>query len=132
MITLQISFTNIALGALTISLAVLILIIAYRKFIGYLGKGEVSQEEYAILYSIEIQPSKGVIDFYYELEVPKEVSLFLLDSNMLDFKLIDHRLGHIGGNKISFDTVEISNGDYFFELRTDIQKTAKKIRIENP
>lgn len=132
MMILAYSVTSVALGVLSVSLAILILIIAYRKLLGYLGKGSTPKEKYAVLYSIEIQPSKGVVDFYYELEEEKEVELALLNENMDFLQTLDKRTAKIGGNKVPFDTTTLANGPYFFELRTENQKTAKKIRVENP
>ena len=129
---LAFSITSVALGTLCVSLAVLVIIIAYRKLLSYLGKGHPPKEYYAVLYSIEMQPAKGTIDLYYELKVDKDIELHLLDIDMKDFKLIDKRLGTKGGNKILFDTTLVPNGNYYYELRSDNQKTMKKLRVENP
>jgi hypothetical protein len=126
------SITTVALGTLCVSLAVLVIIIAYRKLLRYLGKGHPPKEDYAVLYSIEMQPAMGVIDLYYELKVDKEIEIHLLDINMKDFMMIDKRMATKGGNKVLFDTTKVLSGNYYFELRSDNQKTMKKIRVENP
>ena len=87
---------------------------------------------FAVLYSLENQPASGVVEFYYELKKNKEVRLELLDIDMNFLQEIDKRTGTIGGNIVRFDTNQIDNGNYFYQLTTDNQKTAKKIRIENP
>lgn len=126
------SISSIALTTLTISLSILVLAILYRKYLKHLRKGEISLENYAVLYPIEIQPSKGEVEFYYELEKDKEVQIALLDKEFNEVLEVDKRLATVGGNKVIFDTKRVANGQYFYQLKSDNQKTMKKIAIENP
>ena len=59
------SITKLLLGILTLSLAVLLIVIAYKKLLAYLGKTDLITEDYCILYSLEQQPSSGEIELYF-------------------------------------------------------------------
>ncbi len=126
------SISSIVVGVLCITLSLLVVVISYRKLLSHLGKGNANPMDFAVLYSLENQPTSGVVEFYYELKKNKEVRLELLDIDMNFLQEIDKRTGTIGGNIVRFDTNQIDNGNYFYQLTTDNQKTAKKIRIENP
>lgn len=126
------SIGAIATTTLTISLSILVLAILYKKYLAHLRKGEIKNEDYAVLYPIEIQPAKGEIEFYYELEQDKEILISLLDQDMKEVLQIDQRLGTVGGNKVIFDTKQVANGLYFYQLKSDNQQTMKKIAINNP
>ena len=126
------SITNILLGVLTVSLAVLIFAIAYRKLLAYLGKGSPNKQDFAVLYSLDIQPCQGSVEFFYELKSPKTVRIELLNMKMEVVQVVNEKTGSIGGNIIPFDTKQQPNGDYFYQLVTENQKTTKKMRIKNP
>ncbi len=97
-----------------------------------MGKGELDKAKYANLYPITRQPASGEVELFYELEENKEsVELVLLNMEMEVLQTIDNRAGKKGGNKVKFDTTAVENGRYFFELRSDNQKTAKTLIIEN-
>lgn len=126
------SISSIVLTTMAISLTLLLLAILYKKYLQHLQKGEVKKEDYAVLYPLEIQPAVGEVEFYYELEKDKEIELFLLDTDFNKVMELDKRLGTIGGNKVIFDTKQVANGQYFYQLKSDNQQTMKKIAIENP
>jgi hypothetical protein len=127
-----IAFTQVALGLLSASLAILVLIIAYRKFLTYLGRGAVPKEAYAVLYPIKDEISTGNVDLYYESKEPKPTQIVLLNEAWEELAVLDDRESKVGGNKVVFDTSAWDNGVYFFCLKTNNQKTTKKIYIENP
>lgn len=131
MILAPITFGKIAIGVLFVSLALLILIIAYRKLLGYLGKGRVPKEDYCVLYSLEVQPAKGDVDFYFTSESKKEVRIHVLNEKY-DFVLEAYNAQcKTGGNVVRFQTESLQNGDYFYCLMTDNQKTMKKMTVAN-
>ncbi|MFT7345011.1 MAG: hypothetical protein ACI9XP_001605 [Lentimonas sp.] len=125
------SLSKVLLGVLSLSLAILVFIIAYRKLLLYMGRTNLVQADYANLYTIEIQPSKGEIEFFYELKQLKECTLSLLNVKLEKILEVDKRMGKIGGQKIKFDTSTVENGTYFYQLETDNQKISKKIFINN-
>jgi hypothetical protein len=131
MMVLKISFFEVAVPVLLISITVLILVIAFRKLRIQWGIGEPQSQKFAILYSMEKQPVTGKIELYYEIEEAKNVEIWLVDNNMNDKIQIDARAARVGGNKVNFDSKVVPNGRYFYELRSDNQKTSKAIFIEN-
>lgn len=131
MIALRVSFFEVAVPVLLISITLLILVIVFRKLRTRWAIGEPDSEKYAVLYSFEKQPISGEVEIFYETENSKEIEIWLLDDNMSDKLLIDSRIAKIGGNKINFDSKTVENGRHFYELRSSNQKTSKAIFIEN-
>lgn len=131
MIALRVSFFEVAVPVLLISITVIVLIIAFRRLRARWAVGHPDNEKFAVLYSLEKQPITGEVEMYYELEESKEVEIWLLDADMNDKQQIDSRLAKIGGTKIKFDSKSVENGRYFYELRSNNQKTSKAIYIEN-
>lgn len=128
---LKITFFSVIIPTLLISIGVLIVIILYKKLISKMGEGEIQLAKYAKLYPIERQPAHGKVELFYELEEDKEVEIVLLNMNMDELLSIDKRAAKIGGNKVVFDTTRVENGRYYFELRSNNQKTAKTLIIKN-
>ncbi|MGV3632491.1 MAG: hypothetical protein ACO1O6_14885 [Bacteroidota bacterium] len=131
MILVGYSITKIAVGVLCVSLAILILVIAYRKLLAYLGRGEMPSEKYCVLYSLEVSPAKGELELYFTSEEPKEVTFELLNGDLsLNREIISGEYKP-GGHIVRFDSTTVGNGTYFYQLRTDNQKTMKKVVISN-
>lgn len=131
MILAGITAGKLIIGILSVSLAVLILVIAYKKLLAHLGKGSLPKEDYCVLYSLEENPSKGTIDFYFTAEKIKEVTIHILDENYNLVREIWKNEAQIGGNIVKFDTHTLSNGNYYYALVSDNQKTMKKMAIAN-
>ena len=131
MILMGFSYAKIGVGILLVSLAVLILVIAYRKFLAFLAKGEVPPDKYCVLNSLEVNPAKGEIEFYFTSEEPTFVHFEILNNDYTLNQEISAKEHKIGGNIIRFDSTKIPNGSYYFQLRTENQKTMKKFDIFN-
>lgn len=122
---------KIVIGVLLVSLTVLILVIAYRKLLAYLGKGQPSPENYCVLYSLEENPASGELEFYFTSPEKKMVRLELLDAQMSLMEMISEKECNVGGNIIRFDSSKFENGLYYYCLKTDNQKTMKKVTLKN-
>lgn len=122
---------KLIIGILSVSLAVLIIVIAYKKLLAHLGKGSLPKEDYCVLYSLEENPSKGTIDFYFTAEKIKEVTIHILDENYTLVNEIWKKESQVGGNIVKFDTLTLANGNYYYALVSDNQKTMKKMAIAN-
>lgn len=131
MILLGYSWTSILLGTLYASLGLLIVVIAYRKLLKYLDKGRPSSKKFCVLYTLEDNPSSGEITFYFTSEEPVQYSLLILDSDMNDLKLVRSATSGVGGNIVRFDSLELENGHYYYCLKTEHQRTMKKMSISN-
>lgn len=131
MILMGYSIGKVLVGILCVSLAVLVLFIAYRKLLAYLGKGSPAPKDYCVLYSLEISPSKGEVEFYFTTVAPKHVSIEILNEDMSLNKVVSAKECDEGGHIIRFDTTELSNGNYYYCLRSENQKTMKKMVVAN-
>lgn len=131
MILVNISPMEIAVGVLIFTLLLLLFIIGYRKLLAHLSKGTLLKENYCVLYSLEINPAFGDINFYFTSEKKREVKLELLDENYNFIKELYNQECKSDGNMVHFNTKEIENGIYFYSLVTENQKTMKKMTIRN-
>lgn len=131
MILLGFSAGKIIIGVLAVSLALLLFVIAYRKLLAYLGKGNPPKEKYCVLYGLENPVVAGEVEFYFTTEEKKVVALEILNQNMDFVHLIVEKEFGVGGNIVRFDSSTLANGNYFYQLRTENQKTMKKLRIAN-
>lgn len=131
MILLGYDVKTIAVATLCVTLAVLLLMIAYRKLLNYLGRGAVNKEDFCVLYPLEKNPAKGQVEFYFTCEEPKEYQLLILDAEMQELKKVQEGNASPGGTIVRFDTTSLSNGLYYFCLKTSNQKTMKKMNVLN-
>jgi hypothetical protein len=131
MVLITYSFGKVVVGILAVSLALLVLTIAYKKFLAYLGKGAPVKEDYCVLYPLEIQPSSGEVKIYFESKKDKQIRIELLKNDLSFHSLISAKEFTSGGNIVTFDTKTVENGNYFYALISENQKTMKKIRIQN-
>lgn len=132
MITLlAFSVTKFALVFLSGTLAILLIIIAYRKMLNHFGKSSPANEDYCVLYGLETHPAKGEIEFYFTTTKKRNIILELLHDDLTPFSIIQEKEVGEGGHIIRFDSTTIQNGTYFYQLRTNNQKTMKRFTISN-
>lgn len=125
------SVSKVLLSMLCVTLALLILIIAYRKMLAYFGKSAPSMEDYCILHGLETHPAKGELEFYFTTTKKRNIILEILNDDLTPFSIIQEKEVSEGGHIIRFDSTTIQNGTYFYQLRTDNQKTMKRFTISN-
>lgn len=131
MILMTYSISKLLIGILLTSITLLILVIAYKKLLAYFGKGNPKKEDYCVLYSLEGDVASGEIEIYFTTEIPKSVTIELLNEDFSLNKEITQRDVTQGGHIVRFDSRVLENGHYYYCLRTDNQKTMKKMRVEN-
>jgi hypothetical protein len=131
MILIGFSASKIVVGILCVSLGLLVLIIAYRKLLAYLSKGRITSEKYCVLRSLDNENVKGEVEFYFTCEEPKNVTFEILNDDFSFNREVKSKDYEIGGHIIRFDSTLVSNGSYFYQLRTENQKTTKKIFVNN-
>ena len=125
------TITKVLLGILILSLSILLLTISYKKFLKYLGKGAPVKEDYCVLYSLETYPSKGEIEFYFTSNARKKIQFEILNDDLSLNSIISEKEIDEGGHILRFNTCTLPNGNYFYQLKTDNQKTMKRFTIEN-
>jgi hypothetical protein len=131
MILMGFTIGRVLMGALSVSLAVLLLTIAYRKLLKYLGKGTPVKEDYCVLYGLETHPAVGEIEFYFTTNSKRDITLELLNDNLSFHSIVSEKNVTEGGHIIRFDTKTLPNGTYFYQLRTENQKTMKRFSVHN-
>jgi len=131
MLLLGISIPKILIGILCVSLAIVVIIIAYRKLLGYLGKGGIAPKDYCVLYSLENNPAKGEVEIYFTTEFEKKVTIELLNEDLTVNRVLKELDAKNGGYIVRFQSEELPNGDYFYCLKSDNQKTMKRLTIQN-
>ena len=131
MILMSFSYSKVILGIMAVSLVLLVLYISYKKLLAYLGKGMPVAADYCVLYSLERDPVKGEIEIYFTTQFPKKVAIEVLNADMSVNQLIVEKEYSDGGHIIRFDTTLLEDNNYFFCLRTDNQKTMKKMSVRN-
>lgn len=131
MILLTDTKLNWLIGLLCVSLAILVLTIAYRKLLRYYGKGQPLKENYCVLYGLEIFPATGELQFYFTTEITRFVTFEILNKDMSFNQELVAKEFDEGGHIIRFDSTVLENGEYFYCLRTENQKTVKKMLVKN-
>jgi hypothetical protein len=131
MILIGFSIANILLVTLSVTLGILILYIVYKKIIAYVSRGEPVMKEYVVLYPVEQNPASNEVTLYFTCEKVKSVEIDLLDENMNPIKQLFQKDCTEGGHIVRFDSKEFENGNYFYCLRSENQKTMKKLEILN-
>jgi len=120
--------------AMSIIVSAYLLFIAYRKLVTYIGLGKVRKTtvKYATVYDLRPPYAKETVQFGFELEEPTSVTFQLIDKEDKVVKVFkkDENL-EIGIFPITFDTRELPNGEYFYQLLTPYQKITKKFFIVN-
>lgn len=125
------SITKVLLGILSVSLAILIIAIAYKKLLAHLGKGTPASKDYCVLYALEQNPVVKELEIYFTTVFPKHVSIEILNDDMSLMKVIAANDYEVGGHIVRYDSTLIPNGNYYYCLRTENQKTMKKMIVEN-
>ena len=131
MILVGYSWIDVGLGTLYASLGLLILSIAYKRLLRKLSDGAVRGEDYCVLYALEEDPVSGEVEFYFTSEQKREFRLLILGEDMEDIALVAEKTASPGGNIVKFNTTVLKNGIYYFCLKTENQKTMKKMHVLN-
>ncbi len=128
-IILKFTWTGFTISFLCISLGLILLILAYKKLLAHLGKGKITHTDFCVLYPLENPNVSGELELYYTCEHLIPVKINILNSDLVFVKNIYDKTSKIGGNIIRCDLETFDLGDYFYELKTDKQRTMKKFRI---
>jgi len=123
--------TSKLLTLLTISLIVLVGIIIYKRTLSKFKKNTIDKENYCVLFGLENQPSTGEIELFFTSEKSKNVKINLLKLDMSLHTAIKEFDCTVGGNIVRFNTNDVEDGDYFYQLLSNNQNTMKKFTIKN-
>jgi len=84
-----------------------------------------------VLYNLEESPSQNEVAIYFTCNSERSILLELLSNELSTIQIIAEKIVQEGGHIIRFDTKSIPNGTYFYCLKTDNQKTMKKMIVAN-
>lgn len=125
------SISKVLIGMLWVSLGLIIVVAIYKRILAKLQKGRAVPEEYCVLYSLETNPSKGEIEFYFTTKTKRNVVFQLLNDDLSVLKVLYDKETKEGGQIIRFDSTTLENGNYYFQIVTENQKTMKKFSVLN-
>jgi hypothetical protein len=120
-----------AITFMFVSLFVILGMIVYKRTITKFRKGETQLDDFCILYSFEQDIQTGELEFYFTNKKTKKVIFEILSaSNEVIHTLTDEEFKP-GGHILRYNSADLKNGSYFYQLRTENQKTTKRMNIQN-
>ncbi len=131
LVLLGLSFVKIALGVLYTSITVIVVYILYKRLLRYMNKGVPNKAIYCELNALEQDPAKGILEFYFTSLESKKVSVEILDESYQSIEILADRDFEAGQHIVRYDSTKVSNGVYYYQLKTDNQQTMKMMRILN-
>ena len=118
---------NVAWGTLLIIVA----IILYRLLLKRLKKGVMDNTGFVVLHRSEKEPAFGDIQLYFSAEKPGNAVFRLYEKNGDKEWILFEGDFKAGNTIVNLDTTTVPNGMYYYEVRTDNQKTYKLLEIKN-
>ena len=117
---------------LWITLGLLLFFITYRQLLNRLKRGRINKDLYITLHPIEKNPASGIVSIFIESKAEIEMELSLIPfENHNTPQVIEVKKLSRGGNILQLDTTKIENGIYFYQAKTQNQKTRKIFEIRN-
>ena len=119
--------------AISFLVAAYLLYVAYKKVLNLIATGKVKRVtvKYAELFDVNPPYAKGEIQFGFKLPEKMEVRFRIVNRD--DELIKDLKNGELeeGVYPILFDTNSIADGEYYYQIITDVQKTSKKFFVVN-
>lgn len=88
-------------------------------------------KNFCVLYPLEQKTVSGEIEIYFTNDLEKTARIIILDVELNEILEIAQGDYSPGGNIIRFDTSVLDNGDYYYCLVADNQKTMKKMHVQH-
>lgn len=128
---LAINISQSALTGLWITLGIVLLFIGYRLLLRRLKRGIPDYSSFVLLHPLEMNPASGELEFYFTMEKSQEVQFTVKsEDNSFDQTLLNTNLTS-GPHIVRFDSTQVPNGRYTYEIKTDQQQTMKFFDIIN-
>ena len=119
--------------AISFLVAAYLLYVTYKKVLNLIATGKVKKVtvKYAELFDVNPPYAKGEIQFGFKLPEKMEVRFRIVNRD--DELIEDLKNGELeeGVYPILFDTNSIADGEYYYQIITDVQKTSKKFFVVN-
>lgn len=122
-----------SLGAISVLVALYLLLIAYRKLVIFYGRGKKKRITaiYADIFELKPPYAKGTVQFGFELKEATKVKFSIVDTNDNEIHVLCNDELEKGVHPFLFDSTNYLNGLYYYQYRSDLQRVAKKFIIEN-
>lgn len=125
------TFSQVALGTLYVSLVIIILFLIYKRILMSINSKEPSKKLYCEMNFLENDLAKGTVEFYFTNVEKKEIRFEVLDKAYETVELLAEAVFEPGQHIVRFDSTTVSNGNYFYQLKTDNQQTMRKMVVNN-
>ncbi len=119
-----------AVKFLFVSFLILLAIIAYRALLRRFQKGQIQHKDFCELYTLDQDPAKGELSFYFICPAPTHVRFCIWQHNELIVELADKEF-ETGGNILRYDSSKLENGVYYYGIITPTQETKKRMVLAN-
>jgi hypothetical protein len=113
------------------SLALIVILIIYFRILRRIKKKQVDHDSYVRLKSFNTEEISGEVQIYVELEQEKIFQLYWKNKANDETLMIFDGTKKKGGHIFTFDTKQLQNGFYFYELTTSNQKISKLVEVQN-
>jgi len=118
------------IDVMVVTLGILGAFVLYKLMLRRMSKGAINQAAFCTLYSLDKNPVKDEVEFYFITPTTMQVAfcIWKLEDQIVEIRSEEFSKG---GHIVRFDTKSISDGEYFFGIKTTEQKTIKRFRIQN-
>jgi hypothetical protein len=119
--------------AISFLVAAYLLYVAYKKVLNLISTGKVKKVtvKYAELFDVNPPYAKGEIQFGFKLPEKMEVKFRIVNRDDDLIKELKNGELEEGVYPVLFDTSSIVDGEYYYQIITDFQKTSKKFFVVN-
>ena len=119
--------------AISFLVAAYLLYVAYKKVLNLIAFGKVKKVivKYAELFDVNPPYAKGEIQFGFQLPEKMDVQFRIVNRDDDLIKELKNGELEEGVYPILFDTSSIADGEYYYQIITNSQKTSKKFFVVN-
>jgi hypothetical protein len=119
--------------AISIIVALYLLLIAYRKLLVRFGRGKSKKitVKYANVFELKPPYATGTVQFGFELVEPSHVEFRITDLNDKIITTIVNQEFQPGTHPLLFDSTKFKNGMYYYQFISPLQNISKKFIIDN-
>lgn len=114
-----------------VTLTVIMAIILYRLLLRKLKKSVMDNTNFVVLHRCEKEPAFGDIQLYFTAQNPGKAVFQLYEKNGDKTWTLFEGDFKSGNTIINFDTRTVDDGWYYYEVKTENQKTFKLLEIKN-
>ena len=113
------------------SLVVVILILLYSLLLRRMKRGQITLDEYVELYPLDKEFATETVQFFFKNKAAKDILFTVYAKDESFHEVIANKNFKPGGHILKFDTTKVPNGKYYFEVKTENQKTSKLMEVKN-